>query len=87
MSTSKTQLLNLAKTVINHAALEAVLERVDKRHLSRFRTATPQVREEINACMDADIAFLQELKMIIAESETLPDDEEIIPVKPRGKNK
>jgi len=78
---TKQQRINLARTVMNHPALDDVLKLVDEKHLARFRTGNFEAREQVNAAMDSDIAFLSELRSIVAENEPKTDDDEIVPVK------
>ena len=73
MSTSSTQLLDFANFVTNNEAYAKVVERVQQRLFTQFRAATPAMREQINAIMDADSYFYQELEVIIAENAKLTD--------------
>ena len=85
MATEK-QVLNLANMILNDPALETVHKRVAEKMLERFRSGNAEEREQINAALDAGLAFLEELQIIIDDAIVL-DDEEDEPKtkKPRGK--
>ena len=65
MSVSEAQLESLAAFVINHEALPVLRERVQKVLFDRFRTASPEQREVINAIMDNETLFFDELKKVL----------------------
>jgi len=73
-SISNERLLDYANSIINNEAFEEVIMRVHDRMLGRFRTATAEQREQINAVMDADQAFFEELKKIQAELTDLDEN-------------
>jgi len=85
MATEK-QLLNLANMILNDPALEAVHKRVAEKMLERFRGGSREEREQINAIMDAGLAFLEELQIILDDAVVLAEEEEKPKTKkPRGK--
>lgn len=79
MSTSPTQLKAFAELVLSHDALLTVRERVQKRLFDRFRRATPAEREVINAIMDNENLFHEELKIVLNEFAAIEavNDEEV----------
>ena len=87
MATEK-QVLNLANMILNDPALEAVHKRVAEKMLERFRGGSREEREQINYIMDAGLAFLEELQIIIDDAIVLDEEEDEKPKrksKPRGK--
>ena len=76
MSTSNESKLDFANMVLNHHALEAVIEDVHQRLFARFRVGTEQERKIVADIMDAGDLFIKELKTIVdqhAKSETVDD--------------
>lgn len=58
--------------------LQEVRDRFQMRMLAKFRKANPAEREMINAIMDNEVMFFDELKAIVAAAETVneePDDD------------
>jgi len=68
MSVSKERLTEFSKYVLEHDALEEIQSRVAEKLLTKFRQATYDQRKEISNIMDAELAFLGELKIILAEN-------------------
>jgi hypothetical protein len=63
-----TQLQNWCKTLVDdEACMEEVRRRFQLRMLEKFRMADKEKREAINAIMDNEVMFFDELKMIAAE--------------------
>ena len=50
---------------MEHEALPLVRERVQKTLFDRFRTSSPEQREVINAIMDNETLFFDELKSVL----------------------
>ncbi len=75
MSTTPKQLEDLAKYVMEHPALEEIQRRIAEKMLKKFRTGNAEMREQINAIMDADVAFLSELRAILAENQEVDNNE------------
>lgn len=75
MSTSVDAKLDLAKTLLNHSALPAVREDVQRRLFNKFRTATPSEREVINYILDNEALFFKELSALVAQYENIGGDE------------
>jgi len=67
MSVSKNQLQDFAKYVMEHDALNEFRERVKMRCFEQFRSATPAMREELNAIMDAEQMFFEEINKVFNE--------------------
>jgi hypothetical protein len=86
MSVSQAQLDHFAKFVMTHEAMPIFRERVQKGLFDRFRTATAPEREVINAIMDNETLFFDEVKKVMTEmtsKESVNDEVE----KPTKKNK
>ena len=73
---SKKQQEDFAKMVVDHPEFKEVMTRVDMRLFNKFRTATPQEREIINAIMDSGLMFVRELRAIADGAEDLEPEEE-----------
>jgi shikimate kinase len=65
------QVRNLAHTIVNHPALEELLQRLDYKLLNRARFATPAEREEIFRIMDNRDLFFKELQAIVANAKEI----------------
>ena len=65
MSVSPAQLEHFAKFVMTHEALPVFRERIQKGLFDRFRTANHAEREVINAIMDNESLFFNELKSVL----------------------
>jgi len=65
VSTSPAQLEHFAKFVMTHEALPVLRERVQKELFNRFRTASPVERDVINAIIDNESLFFNELTKVL----------------------
>ncbi len=71
MSVSIESMRDLAKMILSHGALDAVVERVHLRLFNRFRKATDDERVIIASIMDGMDLFMKEIRVIQDESETI----------------
>ena len=72
---SDAQLQTWAKNLMaDQECLQEVRDRFQMRMLAKFRKAAPAERELINAIMDNEVLFFDELKAIVAKAETVNDD-------------
>jgi hypothetical protein len=70
MSISDTRLLEFAKYIeANADVIDEVRKRVDIKLIKKFRTATLEERAIISDLMDADMMFLKEVGVILAEND------------------
>lgn len=58
------QKVDFANMVLNHPALDAVREEVQFKLFNKFRTASPDEREQINHIMDNEALFFNQLEAI-----------------------
>ena len=71
MSTSIQSQRDLAKTIINHPALDSVVERINKRMFNRFIAANDEERKVISDIITSMNLFLKEIRSIDVEGEDL----------------
>ena len=75
MSVTPAQLEAYAAAVLNNPAMEEVRNRVKLSLFDRFRTANHAEREIINAIMDNETLFYDELKNILDGAEVVNETE------------
>ena len=69
MSVSEAQLQNIADLILNNKeAIEEIRNRYRLRMFDRFRTASPAQREIINAIMDNEQAFWEEMYALLSST-------------------
>jgi len=71
MSVSIQSQRDLAKTIINHPATEAVVERINQRMFKRFIAGTDDERKVISDIITSMNLFLKEIRSIDVEGEDL----------------
>jgi len=68
MSTSIEAQRDFAKMVLNHSALDGVIERVHLKLFQKFRKGTDEERQIIADILDAGDLFIREIRAIDAEA-------------------
>ena len=80
MSLSPAALESFAASILNNEeALLEVRDRFQMKMLQKFRMAPPAEREQINAIMDNEKMFFDELKAILGAAEVVNDTVEESP--------
>ena len=75
MSLSPAQLENYANSVLNDDAMQEVRDRVQLSLFKKFRVSNPEEREVINAIMDNENLFYDELRKILGAAEITNETE------------
>lgn len=65
---------DFSRLVLDHPAKEQVRTRVQLRLFERFRKASPEERDVINAIMDNEQLFWREIEAVVAEHGRDPNE-------------